>query len=180
MAAERTRTEELLDKISKDIARKLWIEEYVNRFWYGGGFAIDKYEQDITLNADTQRFAVREEGMGFLLHTILVVTMPDSTKPEIGFVVRLDDGKMIEDWDIRAYYEDLHFYPPLSGYGGCSKWDAVNYQYAAISHWYYGFEKKLELWVRNYTDVNVTLNWWETQYTFSPVLPKSPTVRTLE
>jgi intein/homing endonuclease len=64
------------------------------------------------------------------------------------------------------YYSLIGFWPPVSGYGGCSIYDTVNRRYAWWTTYVPelgDFSELLQVWLANLTDVTVTVNVWDVQ-----------------
>jgi hypothetical protein len=112
-------------------------------------------------------------GAGFLYDTLMRVTMPDATPPDVAFIIYID-GWEIVDWTLEEYKNLIGFTPPVAGYGGVSIYDTTLRRYAGGTFWEWPFNDHLRVCLANYTSVEVTLDVWSMQvYSFAK-LPRAP------
>lgn len=158
-----SKEEELKEKIEQHLRRLREIEEkrYAGEF----GRYRDIYKYNVTLAPGERKLLLEAYGAGRLLDHVASVTMPDATPPEIEFELKFDED-VILDWTANEYYSLLGFWPPVSGYGGCSIYDTVNRRYAWWTTYVPelgDFSELLQVWLANLTDVTVTVNVWDVQ-----------------
>jgi hypothetical protein len=147
-------TNQLLERI-------LEIEE--TKFNVEYGRYRDLYDYDIKLAPGEKKLLVSVSGIGRLIDTVVSVTMPDATPPEIQLEVSFD-GEEILDWTCEEYYSLLGF-RPVPGYGGCTIYDTTLRKYAWWTHWgpFGEFKESLLVYLHNLTDVEVTVDVWDVQ-----------------
>lgn len=122
--------------------------------FYGGS----SLGRTVTLTPHERKMIIQWEGApAFLYLTMLAVTMPDATVPYVGFVLLPERGWPIADWTIEEYNTDLGLIPGrfIPGYGGCTKYDVGSKYYVSATMWEWPINNSLEVYLENYTDVDV-------------------------
>jgi hypothetical protein len=100
-----------------------------------------------------------------LYMTVLGVTMPSAIDlPYVGYIVNFDRNWDIADWTAEEYNTLLGLGPPplgsgvIPGYGGCTLYNAVTFQYVCLTQWDYLTNDFLQIRLRNWTDVPVNVD----------------------
>lgn len=145
---------EYLRRLYESIGR--WAEIETERFY-------DVFKYDDYIPAGESIKLLDAYGYGILWDTVASITMPDDTEPDVGFIV-VFDGSEIEDWSCVEYYSLLGFYPPIGVYAGCSMYDTVNRRYAWYVWWETKYLERLEVYLMNWTDVDVAVDVWDVQF----------------
>jgi hypothetical protein len=157
---------ERLDRLEYAVVSRIFPEPISSRAgnvkWYApyGGSWYNR--EPMSVPARRRVKLVDFKGAGRVDYLILMVKMPDDTPPDVEFVVTVD-GFEVEDWTIYEYkLLELSFQAPE--YGGYTKYDTVNHEYAKYSYWGWVFAKSLKVEVWNLTDVDAELLMWDVQY----------------
>lgn len=147
-------------------------------YCFYGGSTLDR---TVTLGAqELKRILLWEGAPAFLYLTLLAVTMPDATVPYVGYVMSPERGWNIADWTIEEYNTDLGLVPGrfIPSYGGCTKYDADAKYYVGVTMWEWPISDRLEVHLKNYTDVEVDVAIYDIQlYSYAHHTKQVPHIR---